>query len=81
MPKERSFQIGTNLRKNGLRFVLLQWWVGKAGVKGRDERKVRALDTVLHQTDPSLCSFKRPKAEKELDKSRRCHNHGAPAIG
>ena len=52
---------------------------GKDGVKGRDERKVRALDTVLpKQTLPhALFTTKDPK--KSLDKADAVI-HGAPGI-
>jgi hypothetical protein len=63
MPKDRSFQIGRNLRKTSEIPSCSNDGFGKAGVKGRDERKVRALDTVLpKQSLPyALFTAKDPK--------------------
>jgi len=41
-------------------------WMWEAGVKGRDERKERALDTGLPTPTP-LYAFLRPRAIKMLD--------------
>jgi hypothetical protein len=42
---------------------------GKAGVKGRDERKERALDTVLPKQTPHPALFPAKDPKKSLDKA------------
>ena len=47
MQKDRSFQIWNESQNEPEIRSRLNGGFGKGGVKGRDERKVRALDTVL----------------------------------
>src|SRR5271157_6524845 len=50
---------------------------GKAGVKGRDERKERALDTVLPKQTLPYALFTAKRRKKSLDKADDVI-HGAP---
>jgi hypothetical protein len=69
MPKDRSFSNRKESQKERLRFLPAPGGgFGKNGVKGRDERKVRALDTVLPKQTLPYALFTAKTRKRALTK-------------